>query len=99
MLTKEERDNLARCIQKLLRATYASPDPDGLMGKLRTALDGLMALAIVATVSVETTAGVKRPASETDEDLDGMSVMFNLIVLNHDDTGSIQTIAYYLFID
>lgn len=69
LLTKEERDNLARCIQKLLRATYASPDPDGLMGKLRAALDGLMALATVAAENVETTvAGVKRQVSDMDDD-------------------------------
>jgi hypothetical protein len=99
LLTKEERDNLARCIQKLLRATYASPDPDGLMGKLRTALDGLMALATVAAESAETTAGMKRPASEIDEDLDGMSVMFDVIVLIRDDTGWLQSNANYLFTD
>lgn len=75
LLTKEERDNLARCIQKLLRATYASPDPDGLMGKLRAALDGLMALATVVAETVETTAvGVKRPASDMDDDLEGTYV-------------------------
>lgn len=69
------------------------------MGKLRTALDGLMALATVAAESAETTAGMKRPASEIDEDLDGMSVMFDVIVLIRDDTGWLQSKANYLFTD
>ena len=48
------------------------------MGKLRTALDGLMALATVVAESVETTVGVKRQASEIDEDLDGASAAFSM---------------------
>ena len=84
LLTKEERDNLARCIQKLLRATYASPDPDGLMGKLRAALDGLMALATVVAENVETTVvGVKRQASDMDDDLDGTSVFFFIFLVDY----------------
>lgn len=72
LMAKEERDNLARCIQKLLRATYALPDPDGLMSKLRSALDGLVALVTAPQESVvESTGGVKRHADERDEDLEG----------------------------
>lgn len=72
LMAKEERDNLARCIQKLLRATYALPDPDGLMSKLRSALDGLVAMVTAPQDSaVESTGGVKRHADERDEDLEG----------------------------
>lgn len=72
LMAKEERDNLARCIQKLLRATYALPDPDGLMSKLRSALDGLVAMVTAPQeTAVESTIGVKRHVDERDEDLEG----------------------------
>jgi hypothetical protein len=50
-MSKEDRDQLARGIQKLLRATYALADPEGLMSKLRTALDSLVALALTSEVT------------------------------------------------
>ena len=77
LMTKDDRDNLARNIQKLLRATYASPDPDGLMGKLRAALDGLVALPAAATAvekghQTETgVLGVKRSLGAIDEEIEG----------------------------
>ena len=71
-MAKEDRDNLARNVQKLLRATYASPDPDGLMGKLRSALDGLVALADEKNPQGgdQGILGVKRSLVEVDEDAD-----------------------------
>ena len=80
LMTKDDRDNLARNIQKLLRATYASPDPDGLMGKLRAALDSLVALPTAATAverghQTETgVLGVKRSLGAVDEEIEGIVV-------------------------
>ena len=74
LMTKDERDNLARNIQKLLRATYASADPEGLMSKLRSALDGLVALALVTSdVSNKEVVGLKRSVGdrETEEEGEG----------------------------
>ena len=77
LMQKDDRDNLARNIQKLLRATYASPDPDGLMSKLRTALDGLVALALTSVETPHTEVlGVKRSQGEMDEELEGKYSIF-----------------------
>lgn len=46
LMSSEDRDFLARSIQKLLRATYALPDPEGWMSKLRIGLDGLVLLSL-----------------------------------------------------
>ena len=85
LMTKDDRDNLARNIQKLLRATYASPDPDGLMGKLRAALDSLVALPTAATAverghQTETgVLGVKRSLGAVDEEIEGIIVFRTII--------------------
>ena len=71
-MNKDERDSLARNIQKLLRATYASPDPDGLMAKLRSALDGLVALAVTTEAPPVDAASSKRPLAASDDDTEGI---------------------------
>ena len=45
-MTGFKRDQLARSIQKLLKAVYALSDPDNVMGKLRTVMDALVAIGI-----------------------------------------------------
>lgn len=58
----------------LFRATYAIPDTDGLMGKLRAALDGLVALAqITNETTQEVSLTGKRCLGGQEEEGDGMA--------------------------
>ena len=68
-MTGADRDQLARSIQVMLRAAYAQADPDNLMGKLRTALDALVALGTDATAAASSSSSLltKRDRDEPDE--------------------------------
>ena len=67
-MTGIERDQLARSIQMLLRAALTLADPDNLMGKLRTALDALVALG--TETSAVPSVLVKREDRDDEEDED-----------------------------
>lgn len=94
LMTKEDRDNLARNIQKLLRATYASPDPDKLMSKLRTSLEGLVALAPAVVETLEPTSGIKRPIGDA-EDNDGIYILFVFMMCD----SIVDVMRHYVLMD
>ena len=78
-MTPQERDILARSTQKLLRAAYASADAD-VMGKLRVALDSLVALGLDASAtdalaSGDTVTGKRSAGADGDDDDDNNAVL------------------------